>query len=246
MNTMLWPGTWEYYLTNLVNGAVPDPADMIPAARAFFVAWVRARGPWPTLRIGRQPYGLLPVVWSGGYQPRAGDTLTAPLLALLEKLRPTWRSAAGTVPRVGLGTDPDATLAGILGMSARSETYVGRTVMGPQYSEYYWKFLAKPIDAIWFAKLGAAQHRRHRHARGRRQPDPARQLDVSRQALQHRRKPGGAGRSRRARRNDADAAADGDAAVVTGAAAVAPRASRRAASVCERRLCAARQHGERE
>jgi hypothetical protein len=55
---------------------------------------------------------------------------------------------------VGLGTDPDATLAGILGMSPRSETYVGRTVIGPQYNEYYWKFLAKPIDATWFAKLG--------------------------------------------------------------------------------------------
>jgi hypothetical protein len=154
MNTMLWPATWEYYLTNLVNGALPDPADMIPAARHFFVAWVRARGPWPTLRIGRQPYGVLPVVWSGGYQPRAGDTLSAPLLALLAKLRPTWRSASKTVPRVGLGTDPDATLAGILGMSPRSETYVGRTVMGPQYSEYYWRFLAEPIDATWFAKLG--------------------------------------------------------------------------------------------
>jgi hypothetical protein len=154
MNTMLWPATWQYYLTNLVNGAIPDPADMLPAARAFFVAWVRARGPWPTLRIGRQPYGVLPVVWSGGYQPRAGDTLSAPLLALLEKLRPTWRSASATIPRVGLGTDPDATLAGILGMSPRSETYVGRTVMGPQYSEYYWKFLARPIDATWFEKLG--------------------------------------------------------------------------------------------
>ena len=39
-------------------------------------------------------------------------------------------------------------------MSPRSETYVGRTVMGPQYSEYYWRFLAKPIDAAWFEKLG--------------------------------------------------------------------------------------------
>src|SRR5581483_6502089 len=154
INTMLWPATWEYYLTNLVNGALPDPANMLPAARAFFVAWVRARGPWPTLRIGRQPYGVLPVVWSGGYQPRAGDTFSAPLLALLEKLRPTWRGASATVPRVGLGTDPDATLAGILGMSPRSETYVGRTVMGPLYSEYYWKFLARPIDATWFENLG--------------------------------------------------------------------------------------------
>ena len=154
MNTMLWPATWQYYLTNLVNGALPDPADMIPAARAFFLSWVRARGPWPTFRIGRQPYGVLPVVWSGGYQPRAGDAFSAPLLTLLEKLRPAWRGASTTVPRVGLGSDPDATLAGILGMSPRSETYVGRSVMGPQYSEYYWKFLAKPIDATWFEKIG--------------------------------------------------------------------------------------------
>ena len=154
MNTVLWPATWEYYLTNLVNGAVPDPTNTISAARAFFLAWVRARGPWPTLRIGRQPYGVIPVVWSGGYQPRGGDTLSAPLLSLLEKLRPTWRSAAITIPRVDDSTDPDATLAGILGMSPRSETYVGRTVMGPQYNEFYWKFLARPIDATWFAKLG--------------------------------------------------------------------------------------------
>jgi hypothetical protein len=154
MNTVLWPASWEYYLTNLVNGAVPDASNTIPAARAFFIAWVRARGPWPTLRIGRQPYGVVPVVWSGGYQPLAGDTLSAPLLALLEKLRPSWRSASATVPRVSVGSDPDATLAGILGMSPRSETYVGRSVMGPQYNEYYWKFLARPIDATWFAKLG--------------------------------------------------------------------------------------------
>jgi hypothetical protein len=154
MNTVLWPATWEYYLENLVNGAVPDPTNTIPAARAFFIAWVRARGPWPTLRIGRQPYGVVPVVWSGGYQPRAGDTISAPLLSLMEKLRPTWRAASANVPRVGLGSDPDATLAGILGMSSRSETYVGRSVMGPQYNEYYWKFLARPIDATWFAKLG--------------------------------------------------------------------------------------------
>jgi hypothetical protein len=154
MNTVLWPATWEYYLGNLVNGAVPDPANTIPAARAFFIAWVRARGPWATLRIGRQPYGVMPVVWSGGYQPRAGDTLSAPLLSVMEKLRPTWRNASANVPRVGLGQDPDATLAGILGMSPRSETYVGRSVMGPQYNEYYWKFLARPIDATWFARLG--------------------------------------------------------------------------------------------
>lgn len=154
MNTVLWPATFEYYLSNLVNGAVPDPATMMPAAREFFLAWVRARGPWPTLRVGRQPYGVVPVVWSGGYQARTGDVITAPLLALLESLRPAWRTASSQVARVGSGSDPDATLAGVLGMSPRSETYVGRSVLGPQYNEYYWRFLAKPINAAWWTRLG--------------------------------------------------------------------------------------------
>jgi hypothetical protein len=96
----------------------------------------------------------VPVVWSGGYSPRAGDTITGPLLTLLESLRPTWRFASSQVARVGLGTDPDATLAGVLGMSPRSETYVGRSVLGPQYNEYYWRFLARPIDAAWWTRLG--------------------------------------------------------------------------------------------
>jgi len=154
MNTVLWPATWEYYLTNLVNGAVPDPATTIPAARDFFVSWVRARGPWPTMRIGRQPYGVVPVVWSGGYKPQSNDPISARLLSLLETLRPTWRTASGTIARVGQGSDPDATLAGVLGMSPRSETYVGRSVLGPQYNEFYWRFLAKPIDAAWWTRLG--------------------------------------------------------------------------------------------
>ena len=154
MNAVMWPATFEYYLENLVNGAVPDPATTIPAARDFFLAWVRGRGPWPTLRIGRQPYGVMPVVWSGGYLPRDGDALTAPLLALLESLRPTWRLASNQVARVGLGSDPDATLAGVLGMSPHSETYAGRSVLGPQYNEYYWRFLQKPINAAWWTRLG--------------------------------------------------------------------------------------------
>ncbi len=154
MNTVLWPATIEYYLSNLVNGAVPDPAVTVPAARDFFLAWVRARGPWPTLRIGRQPYGVVPILWSGGYQARPGDVITARLLALLQSLRPTWDAASSRVARVGSGSDPDATLASVLGMSPRSETYVGRTVLGPQYNEYYWRFLARPIDAAWWTRLG--------------------------------------------------------------------------------------------
>lgn len=154
MNTVLWPAAWEYYLENLVTGAVPNPTTTIPAAYTFFVDWVRARGPWPTLRIGLQPYGVLPVTWSAAYQPLKGDTLTALLLSLLNTLRPIWRTASASVPRVGVGSDPDATLAAILGMSPRSETYVGRSVLGPQFNEYYWRFLGKVINLSWWTHLG--------------------------------------------------------------------------------------------
>ncbi|HSY84877.1 MAG TPA: hypothetical protein VK807_24140, partial [Gemmatimonadaceae bacterium] len=154
MNTMLWPATWEYYLENLVTGAVPNPTTTIPAAYTFFLNWVRARGPWPTLRVGLQPYGVLPVTLSAAYQPVKGDTLTAPLLALLNTLRPIWRTAASSIPRVGVGSDPDAILTAILGMSPRSESYVGRSVMGPQFNEYYWRFLGKVIDLTWWTRLG--------------------------------------------------------------------------------------------
>ena len=64
MNTVLWPATWGYYLEQIVTGAIPNPDVILPAARDHFTAHVRARGHFPTLRIGRQPYGILPVCWS--------------------------------------------------------------------------------------------------------------------------------------------------------------------------------------
>ncbi|WP_255192124.1 hypothetical protein [Natronobeatus ordinarius] len=85
-NSALWPATLGYTLTNVLtpneliglesiwDGAsnpVPgfddgetDPAEALAwldAYRRHFIRYVRARGPFPTLRVGSQPYGLLPV-----------------------------------------------------------------------------------------------------------------------------------------------------------------------------------------
>jgi len=72
MNRALWPSTWGYYLEQMMglgdfNGAQPGafPEAEIDAnveyARRHFVDHVRAGGPLPTLRAGKQPYGILPV-----------------------------------------------------------------------------------------------------------------------------------------------------------------------------------------
>jgi hypothetical protein len=153
MNTVLWPATLGYYLQNMVVGVVPDADNVLADAREHFRTWVRARGPWPALRIGRQPYGLVPVVASRAYQAVEGTSL-ARLFGLLQQLRGFWTSSVGQVPRVVPGCDPDSTLAAILGMSPSSTNYAGRTVLGPQFNEYYWRFLGRTVDSAWFTKLG--------------------------------------------------------------------------------------------
>jgi hypothetical protein len=153
MNTVLWPATLGYYLANLVTGAVTDADNVLPAARSHFAAWVRARGPWPTLRIGRQPYGVVPVVSSRSYQALEGGPLLQKMFTVLQTLRSFWQSSAGHVDRVSPGSDPDATLAAVLGMSPSSTSYAGRTVLGPQFNEYYWRFLGRTVDQSWFSTL---------------------------------------------------------------------------------------------
>lgn len=71
-NEALWTATWGYALRALLipESWVDDPpagADArsrlvaLDGCRGHFVEYVRAGGPLPTLRVGRQPYGLLPV-----------------------------------------------------------------------------------------------------------------------------------------------------------------------------------------
>ena len=59
---------------------------MLPAARDHFKDHVRARGHFPALRIGRQPYGVLPVIWSAHWKSLEGRPLDAPLISLLGRL----------------------------------------------------------------------------------------------------------------------------------------------------------------
>ena len=62
-NQALWPATWGSWLTDpmSIDGAPMIDHDLIGELREWFVGNVRADGPLPTLHVGRQPYGLLPV-----------------------------------------------------------------------------------------------------------------------------------------------------------------------------------------
>ncbi len=59
MNTALWRGTLGYYLEQMLHPAISR--EDIAKTREFFVKNVQARGPLPSICVGKQPYGILPV-----------------------------------------------------------------------------------------------------------------------------------------------------------------------------------------
>lgn len=58
MNTALWPATFGYFMDTLLQPVFND--DDIYYTRWFFNRFVSGRGMIPAVRIGRQPYGILP------------------------------------------------------------------------------------------------------------------------------------------------------------------------------------------
>jgi hypothetical protein len=155
MNTVLWPGTWGYYLGQIVTGAIPNPDVILPAARDHFTQHVRARGHFPMLRVGRQPYGILPVCWSAQWKSLEGRALDGPLTSLLARMRATWENSLPNVPRIPGAADPEAALVSLLGMTPSSQSYATRNAIGPEYNLTYWTFVRQDLPKTWWTALTA-------------------------------------------------------------------------------------------
>ena len=84
-----------------------------PALRQHFVELVRSRGPLATVRIGRQPYGLLPAtsltLWGAD-----GADVPSEATDLLRLLRAAIARQLPASPRIGRDRDQDAVLVDLL------------------------------------------------------------------------------------------------------------------------------------
>ncbi len=161
MNRALWQATWGYFLLQMLGvgqpGENPLSDDDIEWARRHFVQYVRATGPLPAIRVGAQPYGVLPVTsftaWKASSNQNGDDTLRdtnrdAALHDFLLRLREIWRRNLPETPRLGRSDDTpqqsgiDKDLTEVLSMDGLSSHYSMRNLLGRQYLEHLWIFLS--------------------------------------------------------------------------------------------------------
>lgn len=124
MITALWPATGGHFLDQLMADTFTGAA--VESARRHTIEFVRTGGPLPTLRVGAQPYGMLPASSLDLWDAQDGET---ELVHVLRALRGQWAGAVGHVPRIDRSTgstDPETTILDVLGGDAHSSSYAAR------------------------------------------------------------------------------------------------------------------------
>jgi hypothetical protein len=157
MKRALWAGTLGYYVQQMLspyfdNSKIDDPnygERLMLAARFFFTHFVFGRGPLPAIRVGDQPYGILPV--SGDMLQTATDRLPSwdePFVdgftdLLQEKiiiLSHAWSDASTKIPRAGTVPNANERLIEILGLQPSSSEYRSERLVGLEYLKNYVDF----------------------------------------------------------------------------------------------------------
>ncbi|NUK86074.1 hypothetical protein [Streptomyces lunaelactis] len=128
MNTALWPATWGYFLESMMHPLLGD--DDVTRTRGFFLDYVIGRGRVPALRLGRQPYGIVPATAFGRLRfgtGAPGDPARPPdlpVLTTLGKMLAVVTSDLATlteaVPHAYAPGDPHQTLLDIVALHPAS------------------------------------------------------------------------------------------------------------------------------
>jgi hypothetical protein len=119
MNTALFPATLGYFMDEMMDPLFSD--EDIDATKAFFASFVSGRGPIPAIRIGKQPYGILPIsVYSKLQYGLASVSFQDRLHTLLMKMDKNWDSLLPDVAHIGKTGDAHQILLDVVGLHANS------------------------------------------------------------------------------------------------------------------------------
>ncbi len=122
LNAALWSTSWGTFFDRMVPslpGGGPDDLTR-EAIRSTFVDLVRGRGPLPALRVGPQPYGLLPAGDLSHWVATGGEPVETGLVAFLQRIRAIWSGGIDAVPALPRGGPVDETLLEVLGSAPLS------------------------------------------------------------------------------------------------------------------------------
>jgi hypothetical protein len=145
MNTALWPATLGYWMETMM--APVFPRDAISRTRGFFNRFVIGSGAVPAIRVGSQPYGILPATtWSrmDWLDQRSGDPLFPYLRRLYSLLRGIQNDLEGPfagVSYVGKAGDPHHLLLDVVGL------HPGSVEWSQRYAEDF-KTLIKRLNLL--------------------------------------------------------------------------------------------------
>lgn len=145
MSRALWPATWGYWLTQFVGvGTAGLSRDDCAWIRDHAVRFVRPGGPLPVVRVGRQPYGVLPVTALTRFRGDARETRLGAIVAGL--IATGWRPALGKAARIGRG-DPASDLVEVLRNDAVSSGVTMRRAVAATFAANALNFLQRAVPA---------------------------------------------------------------------------------------------------
>jgi predicted nucleic acid-binding Zn-ribbon protein len=151
MRTALWPATWGYMLEHLIGG-LSDAA--IAETRAHFLDCVCDQGPFATLRLGRQPYGVLPVTSLELWKLLDPADVDAEIPPLLRSLARAWRVAVLSLPRVREGAPVEDVLPEALAMSPVSLAFDARGLALPPPTAFTFDRFQAALAVVRALNLG--------------------------------------------------------------------------------------------
>lgn len=131
MQQALWPATLGHFMDSMMNPVFS--AQTIEQTRQFFTRYVSGRGNLPAIRVGRQPYGILPAcnytdmqwfaprrhtpdVFSAAAMFDPGNNFLHQLYQILLDMDQAWAQQLGKVAHVGKAGDPHQLLLDIIGL----------------------------------------------------------------------------------------------------------------------------------
>ena len=127
MQTALWAATWGYYFGELLDSAGPG-AVTIDAIRGHYLGFVRGCGTLPTLRVARQPYGVLPSLPLAGWNPDGAGATVDGIARLLSVIRPLWEYGVGAPLTASEGPGFDDAFTTVMSTDAVARSYSLRSV----------------------------------------------------------------------------------------------------------------------